>query len=178
MLCCRHAERRLFDEACCRMGVHKVHRNCFVALWTQHFLIFQVNRHDYFFVAFLLEAPLRAHVVLTIVWKHFWDVKLLFVSWSQIAELRSTLHTIFLTSPELINFEIMTRIFAFVLVDVWWMNAVEICPATTMHLFAILFKCGNPRLVGCIIVIRVVVWHICLVHLQFKFELEDFQLVS
>ena len=32
MLCCRHAERRLFDEACCRMGVYEIHRNCFVAL--------------------------------------------------------------------------------------------------------------------------------------------------
>ena len=164
MLCCRLAERGLLNETCYRMSVYKVHRNCFVALWTQHFLIFQIDRHDYLLVAFLLEAPLRAHVILTIAWIIFRDITL-FVAWSQIAELWSTLHTGFFTWPKLINFEIYRSILAFALVDVWGMDAVEIRSATSMHLFATFFKCGNTCLIGLISIIRVVIWHVCFVHL-------------
>ena len=57
-------------------------------------------------------------------------------------------------------------------------DSVEIRTATPMHLFAVFFECGNPRLIGLVAIIRVIIGHICLVHLQLKFKLEDFQLVT
>ena len=107
-------------------------------------------------MALLLEAPLRAHVILTIARLHFRDIAL-FVTRSQIAELRPALHTMVFTSPKLFGLVILRNVLAFVLVDVRGMNAIEIRTATPMHLFAIIFQSGNTRLIGLITIIRVII---------------------